>query len=50
MSEPMKLLGNTKSKITTYENGVAVLPRMIISMIQESCIHLFLINPLVKKK
>ena len=39
----MKLLGSTKSKITKDENGEIA----IISKIQESCTHLFLINHLV---
>ena len=60
--ETMKLLGSTKSKIITKgENGENA-PRlkitevvfshcniftMIMDMIQESCIHLFLINHLL---
>ena len=57
----MKLLGNTKSKITKDKNDENVphleitevvlvhckLLRMIIRKIQEFCIHLFLINRLV---
>ena len=55
----MKLLGSTKCKITKYENGENV-PDLEISevvlihcnvvnkfKIQESCIHLFLINHLI---
>ena len=58
----MKLLGNTKSKITTNENGEnvshleitevvllhCIFVMMVISKTQQSCIHLFLINHLVK--
>ena len=54
----MKLLGNTKSKITKDENGenvhhvesnkvvlcIVILLTTIMSKIQESFIHLFLIN------
>ena len=57
----MKLLWSTKSKITKDENGenephlencnfviyIVTLSPMIINKIQESCIHLFLINRLV---
>ena len=60
--ETMKLLGSTKCKITKNENGGNV-PHLeitevilvhcniinITNKIQESCIHLFLINRLVKK-
>ena len=60
--ETMKLLRNTKSKITTNENGEnvphleitevlllhCIFVMMIISKTQEACIHLFLINNLVK--
>ena len=61
-SEAMKLIGCTKSRITKGENGENVPPHLeitevvlihcsilttIISKIQESCIHLFLINHLV---
>ena len=54
--ETMKLLGHTKSKITKDENGKnflhlevteVVLVHCNIFMIQESFIHLFLINRLV---
>ena len=61
MPETMKLLGSTKSKITKDKNGenvarlaitevvlmLVLLLTTIISNIQESCIHLFLINHLV---
>ena len=57
----MKLLENTKIKITKDENGENVphleiaevvlvhcnIVTLIINEIQESCIHLFLINHLV---
>ena len=56
--ETMKLLGSTKSKITKNKNGENVpylevtevvlihvmLLIVVINKIQESCIHLFLIN------
>ena len=59
--ETMKLFGSTKKRITNKENGenvphlesteVALMHSNIvnndISKIQESCIHLFLINYLV---
>ena len=55
--EIMKLLGNTKGKITKNENGENVLHLeitetvlvncKIINIIKESCIHLFLINSLL---
>ena len=59
--ETMKLFGSTKKRITNKENGenvphlesteVALMHSNIvnndISKIQESCIHLFLINHLV---
>ena len=61
MSGTMKLLRNTKNKIRKDENGekfphpkiteivlyITILSTMIISMIQVSCIHLFLINCLM---
>ena len=57
----MKLIGSTKSKITKDENienvphleitkivsKVVILLTMIISKIQEYCIHLFLINHMI---
>ena len=57
-TETIKLLGSTKSKITTDKNGekmpqlqiaeVVLINRNIINDdYQESCIHLFLINHLV---
>ena len=54
--ETMKLLRSTKSKITKDKNSEnvphleindVVLSTTIIDMIQESCIHIFLINRLV---
>ena len=56
--ETIKLLGRTKSKITEDENGenvrhlkiikvVLIYCNIVNSKIQESCIHLFLINHLV---
>ena len=61
--ETMKLHRSTKSKITKDENGknepplkitevililsIVILPTTVTNMIQESCIHLFLINRLV---
>ena len=53
MLEVMKLLGSTKGKITQDENGQNLLCSKIakvvlIHRIQEVCIHLSLINPLVK--
>ena len=50
--ETIKLLRSNKSKITEIENGenvshleiTEVVLTTIISKIQESCIHLFLIN------
>ena len=53
MHEVMKLLGSTKGKITQDENGQNLLCSKIakvvlIHRIQEVCIHLSLINPLVK--
>ena len=57
----MNLLGSTKSKIAKVENGEKIpnleitkvisvhcnIVDMIINKIQESCIHLFLVNCLV---
>ena len=43
----MKLLGNINGKITKYEKGENVPSVTIINMIQESLIHLLLINHLV---
>ena len=56
----MKLLGSTKSKITKDKNGknvlylevtevvfIVILSVIIIIKIQESCVHLFLINLLI---
>ena len=51
--EAMKLLASTKSKITKDDNGEnipyleindAMLLIIVINKIQESCVHLFLIN------
>ena len=55
--EAMKLLASTKSKITKDDNGEnipyleindAMLLIIVINKIQESCVHLFLINRSVK--
>ena len=47
MPETITLLGSTKSKITK-DGNTEIAPYVILSkMIQESCIHLFLINTLV---
>ena len=48
----MELFGSNKSKISKDKNGenvyfIVILLTMIINKIQESCIHLFLINRLV---
>ena len=62
MLKTMKLLGSTKSKINKDKNGenvphleitevvlihCIILSTIIVSKIQESCLHLFLINYLV---
>ena len=53
----MKLLASTKSKITKDDNGENIpyleindvmLLIIVINKIQESCVHLFLINRSVK--
>ena len=55
--EAMKLLASTKSKITKDDNGENIpyleindvmLLIIVINKIQESCVHLFLINRSVK--
>ena len=58
MPQTMKLLGSTKSNITKNKNGEmgfigallvhCNIDTMIINKIQDSCIHLFPVNCLVK--